>query len=96
MLASKDGGGHVPVTDIDQAAVFAALAPFAGGVNGSVQSYKAAAVALGITEGNFRVLLFRLRKRYRKLLRGEILETVNDPALVEGEIAELFAAVARP
>lgn len=42
------------------------------------------------------MLLFRLRKRYRKLLRGEILETVNDPALVESEIAELFAAVARP
>jgi RNA polymerase sigma-70 factor (ECF subfamily) len=36
----------------------------------------------------------RLRQRYRELLRARIAATVEDPALVDDEIRELFAALA--
>ncbi len=77
-----------------QSVIFEAVAPFVGGSESA--GYQRAAAALGISEGNLRVMVFRLRKRYRKFLREEILETVSDPALVDGEIAALFAAVTRP
>jgi len=62
-----------------------------GGENES--SYAEIGGRLGMTEGNLKVTVHRLRRRYRELLRKEISMTVNDPDLVDEEIRELFAAL---
>jgi len=48
---------------------------------------------LGMTEGNVKVNVHRLRRRYRELLREEIGRTVEDPTAIDDEIRELFAAL---
>ncbi len=48
---------------------------------------------LGTSEGNVRVLVHRLRRRYGLLLREEIAATVGDAAQVDDEIKALFAAL---
>ena len=49
-----------------------------------------------VGEGALRTAAQRLRERYRELLRLEIAQTVRDPADIDDEIAELFAAVRAP
>ncbi len=56
-------------------------------------SYAEIGGRLGITEGNLKVTVHRLRRRYRELLRKEVSLTVADPNLVDEEIRELFAAL---
>ena len=48
---------------------------------------------LGATEGAVQVAVHRLRRRYRDLVRKAIAATVADPADVEDEIRDLFAAL---
>jgi RNA polymerase sigma-70 factor (ECF subfamily) len=54
-----------------------------------------AAGEMRMSEGAFRVVVHRLRKRYRDALRAEIAETVSEPDLVEGEIRYLLTVLAR-
>jgi RNA polymerase sigma factor (sigma-70 family) len=61
---------------------------------GSGVPYAELANRLHMTEGAVRVAVHRLRRRYRDLLRQEIGHTVTDPAEVDDEIRELFAALA--
>ena len=56
--------------------------------------YAEIARRLGTTEGNIRVAVHRLRRRYGLLLREEIAATVGDAAQVDDEIQALFAALA--
>ncbi len=56
-------------------------------------SYSQAGTELGLSEGAVKVAVHRLRKRYRELLQEEISRTVDDPAQVEEEIRDLFAAL---
>jgi RNA polymerase sigma-70 factor (ECF subfamily) len=56
-------------------------------------SYAEIAGRLGTTEGNVRVAVHRLRRRYGMLLREEIAATVGDEAQVDDEIQALFAAL---
>ena len=46
-----------------------------------------------MTEGAVKTAVHRLRRRYRELLREEIAQTVADPADVDEEIRDLFAAL---
>lgn len=81
------------------AQIYELLTPFSSGAGKGEQAagrYRESAAAAGVTEGHFRVLVFRFRKRFRALLRAEIAETVADPALIDAEIAELFGALVRP
>ncbi|AGA27055.1 RNA polymerase sigma factor [Singulisphaera acidiphila] len=55
--------------------------------------YPEIARRLGTTEGNIRVAVHRLRRRYGLLLREEIAATVGDAAQVDDEIQALFAAL---
>ena len=55
-------------------------------------SYSDAARDLGLEETAVRVAVHRLRKRYRQLLRTEILNTLADPAQVDEELRGLFSA----
>ncbi len=56
-------------------------------------SYAEIGGRLGMKEGNLKVTVHRLRRRYRELLRKEVSLTVDDPNLVDEEIRELFAAL---
>ena len=49
---------------------------------------------LEMTEGSVRVAVHRLRRRYRKLLRDEIAQTVGDEDQIDEEMGCLFAALA--
>jgi RNA polymerase sigma-70 factor (ECF subfamily) len=66
-------------------------------LNGSpdANGYAAAAVELGMTVAAVKKAAQRLRERYRDLLRDQIAQTVRDPAEIDEEIRDLFAAVAR-
>jgi len=55
--------------------------------------YLLAAQTLRSTAGALKVAVHRLRARYRELLCEEIARTVDDPANVEDEIRNLFAAL---
>lgn len=55
----------------------------------------AVAQALGCSDGAVRVALHRLRSRWRELVRDEVADTVDDPALVDDELRTLRAALGR-
>jgi RNA polymerase sigma-70 factor (ECF subfamily) len=77
--------GLGPVFD----ALKAALAGDRAGV-----PYPEVAARLGLSVGAVAVAVHRLRQRYRKALRTEIARTVDDPADVDAEVRDLFAALA--
>ncbi|HWE35222.1 MAG TPA: sigma-70 family RNA polymerase sigma factor [Isosphaeraceae bacterium] len=56
-------------------------------------SYAEVACRLGMTEGNVRVAVYRMRRRYGLLLRDEIAATVGDAAQIDDEIRALFSAL---
>ena len=56
--------------------------------------YRELAVQLGSTEGSARLLIYRLRRKFRELIEEEIARTVTDPAEIAGELAWLRAALA--
>ncbi len=55
--------------------------------------YAVAADQLGMTETGVKVTIHRMRKRYREILKHEILATVASPDEVDEEIDNLFAAL---
>lgn len=61
-------------------------------VEGNAESYAEPARTLGVTPGNFRVMLSRYRKRYRELFRVAVADTLNSPtdAEIDAEIRELI------
>ena len=56
--------------------------------------YQDMAAELKISDGSVRVAVHRLRRRYRKLLRDEIAQTVNSEDKIDEEIECLLAALA--
>jgi RNA polymerase sigma-70 factor (ECF subfamily) len=59
------------------------------------QPYAELATKLDMNEGAVKVAVHRLRKRYRKLLRAEIAETMAATEDVDQELRHLFAVLAR-
>jgi RNA polymerase sigma-70 factor (ECF subfamily) len=55
--------------------------------------YAQAAAALNMSEGTVRVVVHRLRRRYRELLRDEITQTLTDPFQADDELRALFSAL---
>ncbi|UCE50329.1 MAG: hypothetical protein JSW47_09225 [Phycisphaerales bacterium] len=55
--------------------------------------YHKVAVTLGMTEVAVKAAAYRLRQRYRELVREEIGQTVSAPDQVDEEVRELFAAL---
>lgn len=55
--------------------------------------YAAVARDLGTSEAAIKMAAHRLRRRYQDVLREEIARTVDDPAEVDDEIRDLFAAL---
>ena len=56
-------------------------------------SYADAATALKMNAATVRVTVHRLRRRYREILRSELLQTLSDPQQLDDEIRALFAAL---
>lgn len=75
----------------EKTAIFKILSPFLVGES-SPGSYASAAESLGIQESYVKVLVHRLRSRFRSLLRGEIAQTVRTPEEVEVELRHLRQA----
>ena len=48
---------------------------------------------LGTTEGAVHTAVSRIRKRYREILKEQIAATLDDPAQIDDEIRDLFAAI---
>ncbi len=57
--------------------------------------YRELARTLGMSVGSLRVAVFRLRQRYRSLLRQEIADTLADPSDLDAEIGHLAALFQR-
>jgi len=72
---------------------FEGLSRYLSGEERSI-SYAEMGERLGMSEGNVKVSVYRLRQRYRELLRLEIGKTVDSPESIDDEIRELFAALA--
>jgi RNA polymerase sigma-70 factor (ECF subfamily) len=62
---------------------------------GSGPAYREAGAELGLSEGAVRVVVHRLRRRYRQILREHIQRTVDSPEQVDEEIDHLFTAIGR-
>jgi RNA polymerase sigma factor (sigma-70 family) len=72
--------------------VFDGLKQFLTGDAGELK-YSQAAATLGMSEGAARVAVYRMRGRFRDLLRAEIGRTVSGPEEVEEELAFLMKAL---
>lgn len=55
--------------------------------------YRQVAITLGMTEVAVKAAAYRLRQRYRELVRQEISQTVCTPAKIDEEVRELFVAL---
>lgn len=78
--------------ETDRANLFDLLKPTLAGE--STTGYDEIAARLGMTVGAVKVAVHRLRQRYRDRIREVIGRTVADPADVDAEIRDLFAALA--
>jgi RNA polymerase sigma factor (sigma-70 family) len=76
----------------DKSRQFALLKPALTG-NRAAIDYTAAAAALEMSEDAVRQAAHRLRRRYREILREELLQTVADPTEVDDEIRSLFTTL---
>jgi RNA polymerase sigma-70 factor (ECF subfamily) len=73
-------------------AVFEALKPWLAGT--AVQGQQLlAAKALGISETAVRVLVHRLRKRFREIIESEVSQTLEIGADVADELRHLLAVL---
>ncbi len=68
--------------------LFAALSSFLQGDEVS-SGYVEVGRALGLSPGAVKVAVYRLRQRYRELLRAVIAQTVNDPREIDDEVRHL-------
>ena len=55
--------------------------------------YAQVAAELGLTESGLKSAVFRLRQRYRELVREEVAHTVDSPEEVDGEIRHLISVI---
>jgi RNA polymerase sigma-70 factor (ECF subfamily) len=58
-------------------------------------AYATLGQALNMSEGAVKVAVHRLRLRYREILRAEVAETLADPADLEDEVRQIFAALSQ-
>jgi RNA polymerase sigma factor (sigma-70 family) len=73
--------------------VFEALGPYLSAERDDL-SYVTLAAKLQVPENLIKKLLYRMRQRYRILLREEVCQTVEDPAEVDDELRHLCGSLA--
>jgi RNA polymerase sigma-70 factor (ECF subfamily) len=59
-------------------------------------SYSESAAELGISESAVKSSIFRIRRRYRELVRDEVAQTVAGPEELEDEILHLMTVFSQP
>jgi RNA polymerase sigma-70 factor (ECF subfamily) len=74
-----------------KAEMFHQLEPFLLGEKG--QTYAQSALVLGTTEAAIKMIVHRMRQRYRELVRHEVAQTVASPEEIDEEMRYLFAAI---
>lgn len=74
---------------------FAQLEKFLPGEE-SGMTYAEVAARFGIAEGTVKSDVYRLKRRYRELLREEIAQTVSSPGEIDEELRHLIAVLSRP
>jgi RNA polymerase sigma factor (sigma-70 family) len=74
---------------------FEALKPWLTGDRPDLTQSEAARM-LGMSEGAVRVAIYRLRKRFRELVKMEIGHTVDPPATVDEELRHLVNVLSNP
>jgi RNA polymerase sigma-70 factor (ECF subfamily) len=80
------------MADEGKAAHFDALKSFLTADPGDGE-YAAAAATLGATAQSVAVMVFRMRQRYREMVRTEVAHTVCNPLEVDEEMSHLLAAL---
>jgi len=80
-------------TSVGKPDQFDALKPWLMGEAPSM-SQADAARRLSLSEGAVKVVIHRLRKRFRDVVRAEIAQTLRDPSLVDEELGHLIEALA--
>ena len=75
-----------------KAGLYDHLKPFEAG-DQNAPSYARVAAELGLTESAVKSAVFRMRQRYRELVREEVANTVDDPAEVDAEIRHLINVI---
>lgn len=81
-------GLQAEYSDGQKARILAELRPFLTGGTG-LPTHEMAAARLGVPIDTFRSYLFRLRARYRALLRAEVLRTVSGEQDIDDELRYL-------
>jgi RNA polymerase sigma factor (sigma-70 family) len=76
----------------DRLPIFEALKAFIWGEQTTL-CYAEVAPQLGLSEGAIKVAVYRLRARYRELLRAEIAQTVATPGEVDEELQHLISVL---
>ena len=78
-----------------KAELFAALRPFLGFGKGAAKSYEELVTELGVPIGTLKNHVFRMRKRWRKLLLDQVAATLDEPTEeeVRAELSELIGWV---
>lgn len=71
------------------------LAPYLGFSTEEAEAYDVAAQRLGVSLANVKVLISRLRKRWREILRHRVSATLEDPTPenIKAELAELVTVL---
>jgi RNA polymerase sigma-70 factor (ECF subfamily) len=72
---------------------FEALAAYLTSDAGPGRPYREVASELGMAEPAVRTAVHRLRERLGEALRGEVAETLDDPAAVDAELRHLLACL---
>jgi RNA polymerase sigma-70 factor (ECF subfamily) len=80
------------MAEAGKATLFEAIGPALLGES-EAASYRQIGATVGLSERAARVAAHRMRRRYRELLREEVGRTLADPADVDEEIRDLFAAL---
>ena len=73
----------------NKCALFVALSSCLQGDAGPGNSYSQVGQTLGLSSGAVKVAVYRLRQRYRELLRAVVAQTVNDPREIDDEVRHL-------
>lgn len=73
---------------------FQTLEPYLVDLKGTL-AFDIAATRLGLSESAAKFAAHRLRRRYRKVIRDEIVRTLRSPSEVDDELRHLFAALSQ-
>lgn len=82
-------------TQSRRAEIFDALLPYIS-LDATPPSYREIADKIGGSEANARILVFRLREKFRDLLRVEVAMTVGSPDEIESEMDWLITVLTGP